>query len=598
MKQDVGAVGLSIVTRKLEYSMNALKCKVVFALLLAIGVGSNASGASKDVDALLDLMPGDLPLAAIIPNALEFDARLAEAMKQLDPDAESPGLVSELKRRVKLADWVDFSKPLGLAQSDFSNDQTALIFAVSPNFGEKVKALENAKEEDGVWRLPFDENTTVFAVQKGAYVIASKSKESLQAALNATSKLGDNIKNRISLLDGKQIFLEVNFEPLRATALGAIMQLSAIAPMLAMSAASDGSVDPAAISGLISAGTGGLQKFVEQVAFVDIALGIVDGALNVTVQPTFNEGVISQYLAAQKSGTDFFKGMSTDSYIAALSWQFPGNRAPLFDYLFTKMEAAAAAPSPMMMMMGQPPAGGDQKAAAEAKLKAVKESLAAARKVTAATQSANAVFFASSPGMQITGDYRGGSPSELLQLLSESLVKSNPLSSMFGLGATYQESGSRKIGDVEVKEFAIVLDPNKPQTAKVTAVYGANARFTMGVVGDRVRFCLGSEDFANTFFKAQGGGAMDSGIEKLLKNLPAKKNLVVAFNSSGIMAMAQSMLGGATNTVPAATATPTATPPMGLSISLSGEARLDMHIPLASLKPLVGSGGGGDGGPM
>lgn len=585
-----GGFRVFVATTELEYPMKALRCRVVVAFFFVIGVGSSAQGVSNDVATLLNAMPGDVPLSVVIPSAEEFDARLAEAMKAFDPNAESPGLVSQLKDNIKLADWIDFTKPVGLAQSEIGNDDSALVFAVVPGFGEKAKGLESAKNEDGVWALTFDVNTTIYAAEKGGYVVASKSKEALTAGLNSKTKLTANLAERISLLDHKQILVEVNFEPVRPMALGGIMQLSAFAPMLAMSAAADGSADPAAIAGLVTSATEGLQKFAEQVAFVDIALGIENGAVSATLLPSFNDGAISRYLAAQKPGADFFKGANTDAYMVALSWQFPGEKSEFFDYLFTKMEAAAA-PSPMMM--GQPQGGGDPKTDADAKLKATKESLALARKLYTVTRGMNTSFSFSPTGMIATGDYFGGDASELFSLLAESLSKSNPISDMFGGGAKYQESGSRKIGNVEVKEFAITLDPNKASTAKAAAIYGESTRFTMGVVGDRVRYCVGSEGFANEFFSAKSSGSVDAGIAALMKNLPARKNVVVALNAGAIMGMVGPLLGG--GAAPAAAADG---PPIGLSISLVGEARLDLHVPLAAIKPLLGAGGGGAGEPM
>jgi hypothetical protein len=567
--------------------MNALKCRFVVAILVAMGVASNANGASKDVQALLNLMPGDMPLAVVVPNAEELDALMAEAMKTLDSEAEAPGLVSALKSQVKVAAWVEFSKPLGIAQSDFSNDNTAMIFAVAPDFAEKIKTLKDAKKEDGLWVLPFDDGTMVFASQQGAYVIASKSKTALQAGLDSTTKLGTTMKSRLSLLDGKQILVEVNVEPVRAQALGGIMQLSMFAPMLVMSATADGSMDPGMITGMIAAGTEGLQKFVEQVAVVDIAIGIKGGAVNATIQPTFNDGVISKYLTAQKSGRDFFKGTRTDSYIGALSWKFPGDSSPLSDWFMDKMEVAAATPSPM----GQPADGGDEKAAADAKLKSVKESLATWRKLYGVLDGMDGSFSSSPTGMIVTGHYAGGSPSKLLQLLVDSFAKSDAISNMFGGGMKYEESGSRKIGSVEVKEYAMTADPNNAQAAQAMAIYGENPRFTMGVVGDRVRFCVGPDGSANKYFNGPFGGAVDAGIAGMMKHLPTRKNIVMAFNPAGIMGMVAMMSGGG------ASATPVAGPPIGLSISLSGEARLDLHVPLAAIKPLMGAGGD-DGGPM
>lgn len=572
--------------------MNVLKHGLVASLLFSIGAAPSFAGVSKDVSALLNAMPGNLPLAVVIPNAEDFDARLAEAVKQLDPSADSPGLVNQLKQKIKLAGWVDFSKPVGLAQADFSNDETALIFAVASDFDAKAKALNNAKQEEGVWQLPFDASTTVYAAKRGPFVVASKSKESLQVVLNERSKLSDNIKNRSSMLEGKQLFAEINIEPVRAIALGGIMQISAFAPMLAMSAASDGSADPATISGLVTAGTEGLQKLVQQVAFVDIALGIKKGAIDATIQPTFNEGPIAQYLAAQQAGTEFLKGINTDSYMVAFSWQFPGTASPFFDYLFSKMEAAAAMSSPIAM--GQPKGGGNPKATSSAKLAETKESLAAARKLYGAVQSMNSVFSITPKGMLITGDYSGGNPQQLLQLASDSFGKSNPISKMFGGGASYQASGSRKIGDVEVKEFAITLDPGKSQTAKAAAMYGAKARFTMGVVGKSVRYCVGPQEAADAYFKKTENATLDPGVASLLKNFPAKKNIVVAVNSAGLMTMLGPMLGHG-----AAPNTTGNVPLMGLSLLMSGEARLDLHVPFAALKPLMNRGAAStSGGPM
>jgi len=573
--------------------MNGLKTKVVLALLISLGAITETRATSKDVKALLQAMPAGVPLSVVIPNAEDFDGRLGEAIKMFDPDGDPPGLVRELKNKLKIADWVDFSKPIGLSQSDFSDDNTAVIFAVAPKFSEKVKSLKNAKEEDGIWQLPFDEKTTVYAAAKGAYVVAGLQKESVVAALGGAENLGASIKSRIELLEGKQIFAEINLEPMRPMLLGQIMQLSAIAPMLAMGATSGSSADPAAISGLIMTGTEGLQKFAEQIAFIDLAVGIENATVSATLQPLFNDGSIKQYLSAQKTGDAFFDNISADSYMAAFVWNFPGKDSPFFNYVLGKIESASTMASPMMM--GQPKTDEDKKAKA-AKANQMKESIAVARKLYDAIQGMSAVFSYSGKTMQVMGDYRGDNTGELLTLLTESLAKANPIANLFGGGATFQESGSRKVGGVDVKEFAIQYDPGSASSTKAKQMYGENARFAAGAVDGHIRYCVGSEEAANAVFtgKSKKAFTTNPGLVAMMKSLPSKKNIVLALDPAGI-AMMLGTMAGKPGDVPAAGKN---APPVGLSISLSGEARLDLYIPLTSIKPFLNSGGGGDGGPM
>ena len=75
-----------------------------------------ARAGDGQVEAVMKMMPADFPLTAVIVNLEKFDKNIIAFGKTVDPQNEEPGILADIKKQLGVAEWVDFSKPIGLAQ--------------------------------------------------------------------------------------------------------------------------------------------------------------------------------------------------------------------------------------------------------------------------------------------------------------------------------------------------------------------------------------------------------------------------------------------------------------------------------------------------
>src|SRR3990172_11059751 len=209
--------------------------QVAVCLLMVMPLRAARAGAA-DVEAVLKLMPADSPISVVVVDFEKLDKTLAAVVKSIKSDAESPHILADIKKELGIADWIDFSKPVGMAQPTLEGGNQSVLWVVVPGFAEKVKTVANAKEEEGVWHLTFEGKSDVFAKAKGEYVIASESKEGLAAATKEGKSLADEFKTRMELLTNRDALIHLNFDSIRPTALGALAQGAQMAPMFAMMA--------------------------------------------------------------------------------------------------------------------------------------------------------------------------------------------------------------------------------------------------------------------------------------------------------------------------------------------------------------------------
>jgi len=193
--------------------------KVAACLVMVMPLRAARAGAA-DVDAVLKLMPADASMSVVVVDFEKLDKTLAAVVKSIKSDAESPQILADIKRDLGIADWIDFSKPVGMAQPSLDGSNQSILWAVVPGFAEKVKAVADAKEEDGVWHLTFESKSDVFAKVRGGYVIASESKEGLAFATKEGKTLADELKTRMDLFANRDALVHLNFDPIRPMALG------------------------------------------------------------------------------------------------------------------------------------------------------------------------------------------------------------------------------------------------------------------------------------------------------------------------------------------------------------------------------------------
>ena len=567
--------------------------QVAVCLLMVMPLRAARAGAA-DVDAVLKLMPADSPVSVVVVDFEKLDKTLAAVVKSIKSDAESPQILADIKRDVGIADWIDFSKPVGMAVPSLSGGNQSTLWAVVPCFAEKVKTLPDAKEGDGVWHLTFESKSDVFAKAKGGYVIASESKEGLAFATKDGKNLADELKTRMDLLTNRDALVHLNFDPLRPMALGGIAQGAQMAPMFGMMLGQQGGADPMAMTSALTGLFDGVKKFVEQINYLDLAIGVTETAGNLTIATGYKDGDIKSYLAKQKPASVApMTEIEDQPYFVTMACHFPGGESPFMDYVFEKMMAASQSPAAGAPgapgatapgATGGSPASANNPAATAGLNDAAKEALQISRDLYRKVEGWNSVVAMTSSGMKVSGDYLGGDTQSILDLSKKTMAKVNPLTKSFNGGASYESLGSKKIGDASVDQFAVKFDTTNPAAAQAAQMMGENTRFSVGVAGGRVRYCMGSDEDAGRVFagKVEKSLASNKVVADAMATLPAKRNAVLLIDPAGLLPLIGPMMG-----MPKVEPMPPG-PPLAISVSIAGEpARVDINIPFKAIERVV-----------
>ena len=554
---------------------------MALALALVIPIPA-ARGGTEDLEGLLRHVPAELPIAIVVVDFEKLDKSIASLVKQIDPQASYNGALAEIKEDLGIGDWIDFSKPVAIANG-LSGDEQIIMCVTVPNFAEKAKALPNAKEEEGVWHLTFERKEDVFATLKGPYVLMAKSAVALAAAGKPARTLAEELKPRLDWLKDRDALIHINFDPVRQQALAGIAQVATMGPLLAMAFGQHAGADPAGMTAMLSGVLDGLKRFGEQIAYVDVVLGLDANAANVTLASGFNDGPIKSYLAKQRpASVPPFTEIEERPYFAALGCHFPGTESPFLDYFFEKTAASVqpaappAAPGDAGTAATPPAAGGNADPAREAML--------ISRDLYRKVEGWNTVMSFVPGAMSSSGDYVGADPAAIFDLAKKAMLKVNPVLKSFNGGATYETLGSKKLGEVTVEEFALKFDAANPATAQMVQMMGENARFTLGIAGGRVRYSLGGEPEAQRIFSGKIEKPLGSskGVMEAMATLPAKRNAVLLIDPLGLVPLLGPMMGN-----PKVDVTPGVSP-VAISLSLSGEpARVDIRVPLKTIERLV-----------
>lgn len=553
--------------------------QAAIGLVMVLPLSSVRAGGS-DVEAVLRLMPADSTISIVVVDFEKLDKTLGAVVKSIKPDAPAPTILADLKKELGLAAWIDFTKPVGMTQPTLEGGENSTLWVAVPGFAEKVKTIATAKEEDGVWYLTFEGKSDVYAKAKGGYVIASKSKEGLAIATKEGKTLADEFKTRMDLLTNRDALIHLNFDPMRPTVLGGIAQGAQMAPMIAMMAGQQGGGDPMAMTGLFTGLFDGAKQFVEQVTYLDIAVGLTEAAGNLTLATGYKDGAIKSYLAKQKPASVApMTEIEDQPYFVAMGFHFPGGESTFLDYVFEKMMAVTQSPAP-----GATPPGGAPPAAPAGLHDDAKEAIQLSRDLYRKIEGWNSVVAMTPSGMKVAGDYIGSDTPGILDLSKKTMTKVNSLTKSFSGGASYESLGAKKIGDASVDQYAVKFDTTNPSAAQVAQMMGENARFSVGIAGGRVRYCMGSDQDAQRVFsgKVEKSLAANKVVADAIATLPAKRNAVMLIDPVGILPMIGPMMG-----MPKVEPMPPG-PPVAVSVSLSGEpARVDINVPFKAIERIV-----------
>jgi len=360
-----------------------------------------------------------------------------------------------------------------------------------------------------------------------------------------------------------------------------------MAPMLGMMLGQQGGADPMAITSAVTGLFDGIKKFVEQVNYIDLSIGVTETAGNLTIATGYKDGEIKSYLAKQRPASAApMTEIEDQPYFAAMGCHFPGGESPFMDYVFEKMMAASQSPAAGAPgAPGATPPGGANAPAATAGLNdAAKEALQLSRDLYRKVEGWNSVVAMTSSGMKVSGDYLGSDTQGILDLSKKTMAKVNPLTKSFNGGASYESLGSKKIGDVSVDQYAVKFDTTNPAAAQAAQMMGENTRFSVGVARGRVRYCMGSDEDAGRVFsgKVEKPLASNKVVTEALATLPAKRNAVLLIDPVGLLPLIGPMLG-----MPKVEPMPPG-PPLAISVSVSGEpARVDINIPFKAIERVV-----------
>ncbi len=558
--------------------MNARTIASMFTLYLGLTIAAQPARAANDLQDLLRLARADLPATLVVVNFEEFDKSVISYVKAIDPTSGFEGMLADVRRDLAIGDWVDFSKPIAMGQANVMGGDAWVLWAQVPDFLEKAKALPEAKEEEGLWHFTFENRPDLFASVKGAYIIASSDKESLKKATEEGESLADALKSRMDLLDERDALVHVNVDAVRPMALGGIAQAAQMAPMIGMMVGAQGGGDPASMTAMITAVADIVKGFVEQIAYIEIAVGIDGETANVTLATGYNDGGIKNYLTKQKpAGVPLLTEIEYQPYLFAMGWHMPGSESTFFDCVIDKMLASMPAPA---AGAATPPGEGAAAGAPSESAEAMKKSLEIARELYRKVQGMNMLLSMSADGMKTVGDYIGSDAQGILELSKKSMLSSTSMPGGMSAGMSFEPAGSKKIGDVMVEEFSVKVDTSNPAAAQAAMMFGENTRVAYGIKDGRVRYCMGTEEDAKRAFssKVTKPLAADKLVAEAIAKLPAKRNAIGLVDPAGLLPLLGQMPG-----MPKFGEIPPG-PPIVFSASLSGEpARVDIHIPARAI---------------
>jgi hypothetical protein len=415
----------------------------------------------------------------------------------------------------------------------------------------------------------------MFARVKGDYVIAAQKRELLDQAVKAGRTLADEFGPRLPLLEGRDLLVHVNFEPIRPMALGGIAQAAQMAPMMAMMMAQQAGGDPTSATAMFTAVVDGAQKFVEQVSYIDITIGVSDSAGDITLTTGYKDGPIKTYLANQKpAGVSFFTEMEDKAFFLAMGAHFPGEKSPFVDYVCEKMVSAMGA---------APAAEGDAGGDAAGARKNAEKAVGVFRELATKVQGQEMSLSFGPAGLEIVGDYLGADTAGIAKLVKQSMTEQQEVVQQMK-GMQYESIEPQTIGGVQIDQFRMKIDPGNPAAALFGGSDGQGCKFALGESRGRVRFCMGDDQAISRAFGAKGATPMASSklVVEALSSLPTTRTAVLLIDPAAVLPF----LGPIMGMPPMDPIAPG--PPVALSVSLVGDpARVDIHIPFRAIERVL-----------
>lgn len=566
--------------------MNVRRTSFSVTFLVALSTLCGAVRGGEDVFNVLRMVPSDLPIVVVVRDLENLEKSVQAFGRQLGSDDATDFGLSDLREELAIAEWADFSKPFAMGTHSLSDKLDAIFWVCVPEFTTKVKTRPGAKEVEGVWHLTVEEGEQkteggeaqgavepkehagkkLFVKVKGDYVVAATTLALLEKGCKADKPLAAEMKARGEIIGQRDVVIHLNMDELHDRAVAGLGNAAQMAPMVAMMLAQQGGgADPMMITSMLSAVFKAAESLVEQLAYVEVAIDVSEKAIDATVMSGYRDGPIKSYLAKQRPASRaFFKEIPEQSYLAAFGFQLPGEESPVLDYV-EKLVVAAIPPPPV----------GEGGAQGSGTADAIKLVIDLYRQI----EGVDAVFAMRSDGFKESGELLTKNPKRVVELTKQMLSSENPLIKAFSGGMSMESVGAKKIGGTDVEVFAMKLDPANPATPQLSGMMGKDTRYGIGIVKDRVYFCLGNDEDIDRVFsgKRETSLAASPYVKEALAALPAKYNAVGLIDLAAAASSSAVMMGMPVTPLPPG-------PPVAITVSLSGEpARLDVHVPAIAI---------------
>ena len=540
---------------------------VAWMLGLALVMGVMLAGQparAAETDAVLNKVPAGMPVLFVIGNAEELEKKLLAVAKSVTGEDQGDSPLAELKGELGVADWVDFSKPVAIAIAEIPPvDDSGLGWVVVPEFASKVKALEGATEEDGVWQLPVAPDVTVYAKSLGSYVVVGQRKALVQKAAEASKSMAESMQTPLAKVGPCDLLVHVDMKELRPQLQQQLAQFGAMAPMMAMGMAQGG--DPMSMVNMLTAVLDELQRVVGQWSYVTAGLRVDASVMDLTLVTGFTEGDIRQMLNEIKPGEVAWLGdVPQQSYLLAMGSHFPSGTGKLLDHFFQTLKS-----KPWPAQDGE----GDGPQAYFEKIRVLMG------QVKGGSMVMNMNLMAGD--MTQTATYLSDNPKALLDATVAMMTDDSPMAAQLNSGVSWTASGTKSVNGTEVQVFAAQIEPGNPAAMMLQGKIAG-----LGLTGDRVRMFQGAEAKLAEAFPGQIDAPLRTAnqVKEALEALPRQKNMVMLLDIGSMM--------GAPGE------------PIGMSLSLAGDpAVLTIHVPVAALQRamqmgnMMGGAMGGMGGP-
>lgn len=251
--------------------------------------------AADDLSTMLRLVPAEGETTLVIADLTGMETALAAWHPLLGGAGVGADSIAALRRLLPFGEWANLSAPLAFRPPPAGTADKAVYWLHIPQFREKIAAMPNASEEEGVWRATDVAGVTWFAKPAGEVVILSASRINVETAGAPTRTLADEYEAHKEMLATRHLLLHMKSEAYAAR-LGAA--LDAWSGRL-------GTPDPNAAAKPFSApaveAARQWRTVVDQTRTAGLLFTVNADAIDATVIFTFRGGAVQDYLKKSES---------------------------------------------------------------------------------------------------------------------------------------------------------------------------------------------------------------------------------------------------------------------------------------------------------